>query len=468
LSWDENKKKISKSLVTKLHRKNSDEVYRFEVNSGRKWSVRKEMNKVVEATGDHRFYVKHKGWVAVRDIKVDDIIMHLQECSQKERNTYNNPFAGKSRAGQSNPMSGHTRGKKCWCGEKHAAASSEVISLGLKQHHIDNPETKKKISKGVNKYLSARTAEQILDHRIKCSVGSKKAQKRRLKETSYAHHMHNPRVAKKVSRKLQSLVGQGGFNPAISRNREMNGLEKTFANFFAENKLDLKYVGDGQVWLTAKNGRKMNPDFINTKTKTIVEVTSKSAFWHNPQSKRRRIEAYNKLGWSCVFLTDKDLHATNVSNTIDQINGLTNGMTVLKIRKIRKKQIPVYDMTCEPHHNYFVSSSGMLSHNCDNSEEFYNRMEKAIQFGSQSKPRLVMPVGNMMKHHIWKYGRDLNAPLNLSWSCYHGSDKRCGECGPCTMRLRSAMINQDLDTAKYSKYPKFYTDYVKNKKKGNK
>jgi 7-cyano-7-deazaguanine synthase len=81
----------------------------------------------------------------------------------------------------------------------------------------------------------------------------------------------------------------------------------------------------------------------------------------------------------------------------------------------------------------------------DNSIEFYQRMEAALQIGSHSQPKLLMPMGNSMKHHIWRKARELDAPLHLSWSCYEGKDKRCGICGPCSMRQRAAAMNGEID-----------------------
>ena len=81
----------------------------------------------------------------------------------------------------------------------------------------------------------------------------------------------------------------------------------------------------------------------------------------------------------------------------------------------------------------------------DNSIEFYQRMEAALQIGSHSKPKLLMPLGNSMKHAIWKKGRELNTPLHLSWSCYLGEQERCGTCGPCSMRQRAAAMNGEVD-----------------------
>jgi 7-cyano-7-deazaguanine synthase len=87
---------------------------------------------------------------------------------------------------------------------------------------------------------------------------------------------------------------------------------------------------------------------------------------------------------------------------------------------------------------------------CDNSVEFYKAMEKALNLGSHSRPKMHMPVGNMMKHHIYKKGVDIGAPLDLSWSCYEGGEERCGTCGPCTMRRRAAAMNGIRDNVPYT------------------
>lgn len=108
--------------------------------------------------------------------------------------------------------------------------------------------------------------------------------------------------------------------------------------------------------------------------------------------------------------------------------------------------------------------SGVYS---DNSSEFYQRMEAAIQIGSKSQPKLVMPLGNSMKHHIWKKGRQLGAPLHLSWSCYQGLDMRCGTCGPCSMRQRAAAMNGEVDDLVAYKEVDPVAIQIYNKVRGN-
>lgn len=86
----------------------------------------------------------------------------------------------------------------------------------------------------------------------------------------------------------------------------------------------------------------------------------------------------------------------------------------------------------------------------DNSIEFYRRMESALAIGAKSAPRLKMPLGNLMKRHILKLGLQLEAPLHLSWSCYHGGELRCGTCGPCIMRRHAFTANGIIDMVEYA------------------
>jgi 7-cyano-7-deazaguanine synthase len=43
----------------------------------------------------------------------------------------------------------------------------------------------------------------------------------------------------------------------------------------------------------------------------------------------------------------------------------------------------------------------------------------------------------MRKAEIVKRGLELNAPLQLTWSCYQSEDVACGRCDSCALRLRA-------------------------------
>lgn len=79
----------------------------------------------------------------------------------------------------------------------------------------------------------------------------------------------------------------------------------------------------------------------------------------------------------------------------------------------------------------------------DNEPEFIARFNDLLPFaiGDGKKLKVIMPVGNLMKHEIVAAGIELDAPLHLTWSCYRAGDKHCGTCGPCYMRRTAFRIN---------------------------
>lgn len=79
----------------------------------------------------------------------------------------------------------------------------------------------------------------------------------------------------------------------------------------------------------------------------------------------------------------------------------------------------------------------------DNEPEFIARFNDVLPFavGDGKRMRVVMPVGNMMKHEIVALGHKLGAPMHLTWSCYRAGTLHCGTCGPCYMRRKAFEIN---------------------------
>lgn len=87
----------------------------------------------------------------------------------------------------------------------------------------------------------------------------------------------------------------------------------------------------------------------------------------------------------------------------------------------------------------------------DNEPEFIDRFNDLLDFavGDGKQLQVIMPVGNMMKHEIVKMGHDINAPLDLTWSCYRAGEKHCGTCGPCYMRRTAFKINNLAEVIEY-------------------
>ncbi len=71
-------------------------------------------------------------------------------------------------------------------------------------------------------------------------------------------------------------------------------------------------------------------------------------------------------------------------------------------------------------------------------EIFYQAFNKAIETGTKPETRIeiVTPLIHMKKGEIVKKGLVLGAPFDLTWSCYQASEKACGRCESCALRLK--------------------------------
>lgn len=71
-------------------------------------------------------------------------------------------------------------------------------------------------------------------------------------------------------------------------------------------------------------------------------------------------------------------------------------------------------------------------------ETFYRAFNKVIETGTRPDTRIeiVTPLIHMKKSEIVKRGIELIAPLHLTWSCYQNSEKACGRCESCALRLK--------------------------------
>jgi len=88
----------------------------------------------------------------------------------------------------------------------------------------------------------------------------------------------------------------------------------------------------------------------------------------------------------------------------------------------------------------------------DNEPEFINRFNGMLPFavGDGKRVRVIMPVGNLMKHEIVALGHTNGAPLHLTWSCYRAGSIHCGTCGPCYMRRTAFEINKLPEVIQYA------------------
>jgi len=73
----------------------------------------------------------------------------------------------------------------------------------------------------------------------------------------------------------------------------------------------------------------------------------------------------------------------------------------------------------------------------DNSKEYLEKFNELIGVGSPDNIKIEAPAIELDKEEIVKLGVEVGAPMELSYSCYKGSDKHCGVCESCMRRKRA-------------------------------
>jgi 7-cyano-7-deazaguanine synthase len=74
--------------------------------------------------------------------------------------------------------------------------------------------------------------------------------------------------------------------------------------------------------------------------------------------------------------------------------------------------------------------------------EFFDRMQESLGYGSKlwTQYRVPLeihtPIIELSKAEIVRWATELEAPLELTWSCYQGGDAPCGGCDSCVLRAR--------------------------------
>ena len=70
---------------------------------------------------------------------------------------------------------------------------------------------------------------------------------------------------------------------------------------------------------------------------------------------------------------------------------------------------------------------------------FYEAFQRVIDLGTKPETRIEIrtPVIRLKKSQIVHRGLELKAPLGLTWSCYQESERACGNCDSCALRLRA-------------------------------
>lgn len=83
---------------------------------------------------------------------------------------------------------------------------------------------------------------------------------------------------------------------------------------------------------------------------------------------------------------------------------------------------------------------------------YYAAFQELIRRGTKEGDIIMKtPLIHMQKREIVTLGLELAAPLELTWSCYSGSEEACGVCESCVLRLRAFEQAGARDPIRYGK-----------------
>lgn len=171
--------------------------------------------------------------------------------------------------------------------------------------------------------------------------------------------------------------------------------------------------------------------------------------WYNIPEERRLVVATNLfrlIGTSC--LTDDKIEVPKENpdafgvpvSYVPFRNGVILAMATSVAEAIGAKEIVTG----------FVEADSSGYPDCR--EAFVQAMIRVIHEGTRPETLIdiLTPVIFMTKSDIVGLAVVLGAPLHLSWSCYKSSEKACGTCGSCVLRIRGFMQARYVDPIPYA------------------
>ncbi|HEV3308426.1 MAG TPA: 7-cyano-7-deazaguanine synthase QueC [Candidatus Sulfotelmatobacter sp.] len=82
---------------------------------------------------------------------------------------------------------------------------------------------------------------------------------------------------------------------------------------------------------------------------------------------------------------------------------------------------------------------------------YYQAFNQVVKTGTKAgRIEIVTPLIAMRKAEIVRLGLELNAPFDLTWSCYSREDSACGSCDSCVLRLRAFREAGAVDPIPYA------------------
>ena len=85
----------------------------------------------------------------------------------------------------------------------------------------------------------------------------------------------------------------------------------------------------------------------------------------------------------------------------------------------------------------------------DCSQEFISSLSKSLSLAVNSEIRVFTPLIGFSKGDIINYGSEYGFPYKLTYSCYLGGIKHCGQCAACKSRKEAFKASGIKDPTEY-------------------
>lgn len=225
------------------------------------------------------------------------------------------------------------------------------------------------------------------------SIGRKRTSKRMKKDNPMSNPIHYRKMVEATrSPEVRRKKSQSGLaswkNPNKYKHRGEtlhscpNRSEKKLIEIFDKNGVLLKYNTKMRI-----DGK--TPDFILPYEKKVVELFG--VHWHKKKEEKQRINLFAQFGYQTLIIWDYELETPK--EVVSKVRKfISNGVEVIEVRKLskylnrplpkelehKKGYVNVYNLECEPNHNYLIHR--IVAHNC-----IWDHMWETNQYGIKGK-----------------------------------------------------------------------------------
>ncbi|HDZ61408.1 MAG TPA: DUF559 domain-containing protein [Candidatus Pacearchaeota archaeon] len=215
---------------------------------------------------------------------------------------------------------------KAKLGKKLSEEHKKKISMSLKKTiKLTNPSYLfKKGQKAWNKGIphTSETIKKIVSNPNYLNRRKPNISKIGRKRLSTYMKNNNPMFNEISLIKMKNSRKKQWKNSKQYKKNWINSLLKTKPNKKEIKVLDIlnnlnsnfKFVGNAKKWITGKDNKRFNPDFINEDKKMIIEFFG--TYWHKDSDERDklRIKAYQRVGYKVLIIKEEEIH--NAKNMI--------------------------------------------------------------------------------------------------------------------------------------------------------